>query len=103
MSEFFDSKIVKDTMRELKEMQEELLNNVFSISNASIAEKKKYIQLMKDFLEKQKVLLFRMSLSDDIEAIKTKKMIYEAFQEENIDELFKIMEESINKIEKKFK
>jgi len=106
VSDFFDSDIVKQTMRELEEMQEELIMHIFHVPNYSLEEKKQYLQLIKDFLEKQKLLFLRMSLSDDPEAQATKDKILESARMfglkkgQGIDQFFKNLEVPIREIEK---
>jgi len=78
VSEFFNSEMVRLAMNELEELQCKLLTSIFDIPYSSNEEKKEYLQLMRDFLEKQKVLLFRMSLSDDPEAQATKNKVLES-------------------------
>ena len=106
MSEFFDSELVRETLSELEEMQGKLLMQIFDIPYSSNNEKKEYLQLMRDFLEKQKVLLFRMSLSDDPEAQATKNKVLESArlfglrEDQSMDEYFKMLENPIKMIEK---
>lgn len=106
MSDFFNSDIVRTTMIELEEMQRKLLLGIFDVPYYSQKEKKEYIQLMREFLEKQKVLLFRMSLSDDPEAIETKEKIFESAElfglkkGQNINDFFKSLENPIKELEK---
>lgn len=104
MSKFFDSNIVRDILKELEIMQKQLYKDVFDISTKSVEEKKQYIQLMRDFLEKQKGLLFRMTLSDDPEAKETKDLIYKCFdyaEGKSINDIFELLEKPIALAEKK--
>lgn len=106
MSEFFDSEMVKTIMSELEEMQEKLLMQVFDIPYYSTEEKKEYIQLMRDFLEKQKLLLVRMSLSDDKEAQETKDRIFKSAklfglkEGQSMNDFFEMLERPIKELEK---
>ena len=106
MNEFFDSELVRETMNELEEMQSKLLMHIFDIPYYSNNEKKEYLQLMRDFLEKQKVLLFRMSLSDDPEAQSTKNRVLESArlfglrEDQNMEDFFKMLENPIKELEK---
>lgn len=106
MSEFFDSDLVKQTMQELDEMQEYLFMKVFDIPYCSEDEKKEYISIMKEFLEKQKVLLFRMSLSDDPEAQETKERVLQSArlfglrEDQSMNDFFEMLEKPINEIQK---
>jgi hypothetical protein len=106
VSDFFDSDIVKTTMNELEVMQEKLLVNIFNVPYYSTEEKKEYLESMKDFLEKQKNLLFRMSLSDDPQAQSIKEKVLEAAsifglkEIQSMDEYFNMLENPIKMIEK---
>jgi hypothetical protein len=106
VSDFFDSEMVKRTMDELQEMQDKLLLGIFNIPYYSIEEKKEYLKSMKDFLEKQKNLLFRMSLSDDPQAQIIKEQVLEAAslfgskEVHSMDEYFKVLDDPIKMIEK---
>jgi len=106
VSDFFNSEIVRKTMIELEQMQDKILSGVFYVPYSSLDEKKEYIQLMREFLEKQKVLLFRMSLSDDPEAQITKDKILQSAQlfglkeGQSMNDYFKMLEEPITKLEK---
>jgi hypothetical protein len=106
VSEFFESDIVRQIMEELGDMQEKLMLQIFQVPHYSLEERKEYLQLIKDFLEKQKLLFVRMSLSDDPEAQETKEKILESArmfglkQGQGIDEFFKSLEVPIKEIEK---
>lgn len=105
MSEFFDSEMVRVVMNELDEMQCKLFMQLLDIPYSSNEEKKEYLQLMKNFLEKQKLLLFRMSLSDDPEAQGTKAKVLESArlfglkEGQGMDEFFELLEAPIKKLE----
>ncbi len=108
MSEFFDSELVQQTMIELEELQKELLLKIFDIPYCSREEKREYIKLMREFLEKQKLLMFRMSLSNDPEAQETKERILESAKvfglkdNQGMNDFFEMLERPIDEIEKSF-
>lgn len=108
MSDFFNSELVQQTMRELEELQKDLLLKIFDIPYCSKDEKREYIKLMRDFLEKQKLLMFRMSLSDDPEAQETKEKILDSAkvfglkETQGMNDFFKMLERPIEEIEKSF-
>ena len=93
-------------MGELDDMQKELFLHIFNVPYYSNEEKKAYLQLMRNFLEKQKVLLFRMSLSDDPEAQLTKARVLESAKlfglkdNQGMDEFFQLLENPIKELEK---
>ena len=61
--------------------------------------------MLKQFVEKQKVFIFRLSLSDDPEAIELRQKILDSAKmfglqkEDNINTFFEKMEESLKKLE----
>lgn len=106
MSEFFSSKIVKETMEELAEMQRELIQQVLYLPYMTKEQKKEHLQLMKDFLEKQKILFFRMTLSDDPEAKDVQKEImrnakmFGILEDDNTQKFFNTLDKTIDGLAK---
>lgn len=106
MSNFFDSEIVREAMNELSEMQSEIIQQVLYIPYMNKEQKVEHLQLMKDFLEKQKNLFFRMSLSDDEEAkevcdqIMGNAKMFGIVTETNPKEFFEYLESVIVGLEK---
>lgn len=106
MSDFFDSEIVRDTMNELSKLQQELIQQVLYVPYMTKDEKKEHLELMKVFLEKQKILFFRMTLSNDPEAkrvreeiIKNAKM-FGIVEDSNTEDFFKALEVTIEGLSK---
>ena len=101
MSNFFESSVVRQSMKELGDLQEKLASQIFSIPFFSKDEKKAHLDLMREFLEKQKNLFFRMSLSDDPEALETKNQILKSAkmlglkEGQGINEFFELLEATI--------
>jgi len=106
VGKFFSSEIVKKTMEELSEMQQELIRQVLYIPYMTDFQKKDHLVLMKSFLEKQKILLFRMNLSDDIEAKEVQKEImknatmFGVTENASIEEFFESLEKTIDGLAK---
>lgn len=106
MSEFFNSDIVKQTMEELSDMQNELFRQTMFLEVLTKEQRKNHINLMKEFLEKQKLLFVRMSLSDDPEAVETKERIIESaklfglIEGQGMDEFFNTLNKTIESLEK---
>ena len=68
-----------ESIKELEKLQNELSHDIMNVSNfATTEEKKEHINKMKTFLEKQKLFFFRVSLSDDPEALEIKNRVLEA-------------------------
>ncbi len=79
MSKFFQSEQVMESVKELEKLQNELSHDIMNVSNfATTEEKKEHINKMKTFLEKQKLFFFRISLSNDPEALEIKNRVLEA-------------------------
>ena len=106
MSRFFDSEQVRESLKELDELQEKLFTQIMKIPFSDTDGKREHLETMKEFLEKQKVFIFRMSLSDDPEAIEMKERILDSAKMfglkpgDSINTFFNRMEESIEKLEK---
>lgn len=106
MSNFFDSSVVRQSMKELGDLQEKLASQIFSIPFFNKNEKKAHLDLMREFLEKQKNLLFRMSLSDDPEALEVKNQILQSAKMlglkdgQGINEFFDLLENTITTLDK---
>ena len=68
-------------------------------------EKKDYVKKLKLFLEKQKLFFFRVSLSEDPEAVQVKEHILETAQMfgfnemTGMDKFFQQLDETIKKVE----
>ena len=105
MSGFFQSEIVRESIKEMEELQQKIIKDTFKAPLMSKEEKKEHVELMRTFLEKQKNLYFRLSLSDDPEALEMKERIQEAakflgFDGNNVNELFSEMENSLKRLDK---
>ena len=106
MPEFFKSAQVRAALAELSEIQDDLAHTMSSPRLLSDDEKKDYVRKLKLFLEKQKLFFFRVSLSDDPEAVQVKEHILDTaqmfgFKEmTGMDKFFQQLDETIKKVEK---
>lgn len=105
MSSFFQSEVVRSAIKEMEELQQQIIEETFKAPLMTPEQKKEHVELMKTFLEKQKNLYFRLSLSDDPEAVAMKERMQEAaellgFSGNNIDELFSTMEETLKRLDR---
>jgi hypothetical protein len=105
VSGFFQSEIVRESIKEMEELQQKIIQDTFKAPVMSKEEKKEHVELMRTFLEKQKNLYFRLSLSDDPEALEMKERIEDAakflgFNGNNINQLFAEMENSLERLDK---
>ena len=105
MTEFFKSAQVRAALAELAEIQDDLAHTMSNPRILSDDEKKDYVKKLKLFLEKQKLFFFRVSLSDDPEAIQVKDHILETakmfgFNEmTGMDKFFQQLDDTIKKVE----
>ena len=72
---FFDSDIVRSEMTEVKELQEEVYDNIMKFNYMNDSDKLYHINVLEKLIEKQKIVYARLSLSDDPEAKKMKEEI----------------------------
>ena len=106
MTEFFRSAQVRAALAELAEIQDDLAHTMSSPRILSDDEKKDYVRKLKLFLEKQKLFFFRVSLSEDPEAVQVKEHILETAQMFGFNEMtgmnkfFQQLDETIKKVEK---
>jgi hypothetical protein len=106
MNEFFKSAQVRAALAELAEIQDDLAHTMSSPRILSDDEKKDYVRKLKLFLEKQKLFFFRVSLSDDPEAVQVKEHILDTaqmfgFKEmTGMDKFFQQLDDTIKKVEK---
>ena len=105
MNRFFDSEIVRDSVLELEELQQELTMDLMNISRYDTEERKEHLGRLKTFLEKQKIFFFRVSLSDDPDALKIKAKVIEAakmfgYNEiDGMEKFFQQLDTTIKKLE----
>jgi predicted transcriptional regulator len=97
--------MVVESLRELESIQQELFKQIILLPTMEKSSRKDHLKLMKTFLEKQKLFIFRMSLSDDPEAKKIRDQIMEVAsmlgvcKGDSIDEFFKELEKTIQSLE----
>ena len=89
----------------MEQLQQQIIEETFKAPMMDKEQKKEHVELMRTFLEKQKNLYFRVSLSDDPEALEMKQRIEEAaqflgFEGNNINELFEEMENTLSRLDK---
>ena len=106
MTEFFRSAQVRAALAALAEIQDDLAHTMSNPRILSDDEKKDYVKKLKLFLEKQKLFFFRVSLSDDPEAVQVKEHILDTaqmfgFKEmTGMDKFFQQLDDTIKKVEK---
>jgi len=105
VSGFFQSEIVREAIKEMEELQQKIIEDTFKAPIMNREQKRDHVELMRTFLEKQKNLYFRLSLSDDPEALEMKERIQDAakflgFDGNNVNDLFAEMENTLDRLDK---
>ncbi len=73
MSNFFDSEIIQEELKEINELQEQIYGSILTFGLMPREEKLEHIDKLTELLEKQKIMYTRLSLSDDPTAIEMKE------------------------------
>jgi len=111
MSDFFKSDQVQSTIAELTSLQQQLVMQMPYLPIMKGEQKKQHLRELKTFLEKQKLFFFRISLSDDKDAIEMKERLMDSAKMfgvqsdintmdaffAKLDDTIKELEESIDK------
>ena len=104
MSEFFDSPLVREELREINELQQEVYGDMMNFNKMPDEEKMEHVEQLSSLLEKQKVMYTRLSLSDDPAAEEMKKNLEQSLtmlgfpEGTDIITLFKGMGKTIQKM-----
>ena len=106
MSDFFKSDQVQSTIAELTALQQQLVTEMPYLNRMKPEQKKDHLRTLKSFLEKQKLFFFRISLSNDKEALEMKQRLIDATkmfgvdnEMDNMDAFFEKLNETIDEIE----
>tara|TARA_B100001113_G_C20603117_1_gene402680 strand:+ start:151 stop:480 length:330 start_codon:yes stop_codon:yes gene_type:complete len=78
MTDFFESEIVQDELREINKLQEDVYGDLGKFPSLSQEERKEHIGKLTELLERQRVMYTRLSLSDDPEAKKLKEQLQQS-------------------------
>ena len=103
---FFDSDQVRGTVMELEQLQQELTVDLMHLVEYSVEERREHLGRLKTFLEKQKLFFFRVSLSDDPDALLIKEKVIEAEKmfgysdADGMDKFFEQLDNTIKNLEK---
>tara|TARA_B100000424_G_C22619294_1_gene344281 strand:- start:125 stop:457 length:333 start_codon:yes stop_codon:yes gene_type:complete len=104
MSEFFDSPLVREELKEINELQQEVYGTLMNFNKMPDEEKMEHVEKLSSLLEKQKVMYTRLSLSDDPAAEEMKKNLEQSLtmlgfpEGTDIITLFKGMGKTIQKM-----
>ena len=104
MSDFFKSEIVREELKKINALQEELYSDMASFNVLDRDDRLEHIDKLVTLLEKQRLMYTRLSLSDDPDAKKLKDQLQKSvtmmgFPEgTDIQVLFSGMENTIDKL-----
>ena len=73
MSNFFDSDIIQDELKEINQLQESIYGSILTFGMMDRETKLEHIEKLELLLEKQRVMYTRLSLSDDPKAVEMKE------------------------------
>ena len=73
MSNFFDSDIIQEELREINKLQEQIYGSILTFGVMTREDKLEHIEKLELLLEKQRVMYTRLSLSDDPQAVEMKE------------------------------
>ena len=106
MGDFFKSDQVQSTIVELTSLQQQLVTEMPYLPMMKPEQKKEHLRTLKSFLEKQKLFFFRISLSNDKEALEMKNRLMEATkmfgvndEMNNMDAFFAKLDDTIKDLE----
>ncbi len=73
MSNFFDSEIIQEELKEINTLQEEIYGSLLAFSSMDRDARIDKVDKLAMLLEKQRVMYTRLSLSDDPKAVEMKE------------------------------
>ena len=106
MSEFFESDIIQDELKEINKLQEQIYGSILTFGSMSNETKLEHIEKLQSLLEKQRVMYTRLSLSDDPMAVEMKENLRKSVAlmgfptETDVQVLFHSMTETIESLKK---
>ena len=104
MSEFFDSPLVREELREINKLQQEVYGDMMNFNKMPDEEKMEHVEQLSSLLEKQKVMYTRLSLCDDPAAKEMKENLEKSItllgfpEGTDMISLFKGMDKTIQKM-----
>ena len=108
MSDFFDSEIVKESLDDIKELQDLVTSNLIDTALAPITgyqdDELEQLNLIEELLEKQKLMYFRCKLSEDEDALLVAENMRDSLRQmgmprgATVEEMFDKLKGSIRKL-----
>ena len=83
---FFKSEMVQEELKETERLQEEVFSSMFTFGRMSKADQISHINDLESLLDKQRIMMTRLSLSDDPAAKQMKKQIINGAKEMGLPE-----------------
>tara|TARA_B100000035_G_scaffold274093_1_gene250248 strand:- start:459 stop:791 length:333 start_codon:yes stop_codon:yes gene_type:complete len=80
MSNFFDSEIIQEELKEINKLQEDIYGSVLTFGIMDRETKLEHVEMLATLLEKQRVMYTRLSLSDDPQAVEMKENLRKSIQ-----------------------
>ena len=104
MSNFFDSEIIQEELKEINTLQEEIYGSLLAFSSMDRDARIDKVDKLAKLLEKQRVMYTRLSLSDDPKAVEMKENLVKSValmgfpKETDINNLFNSMNATIDSL-----
>ena len=108
MSDFFDSEIVKESLEDIKELQDLVTSNLIDTALAPVTgyedNELEQLDLIEELLEKQKLMYFRCKLSEDEDALLVAENMRDSLRQmgmprgATVEEMFDKLKGSIRKL-----
>ena len=108
MSDFFDSEIVKESLEDIKELQDLVTSNLIDTALAPITgyedDELEQLNLIEELLETQKLMYFRCKLSEDEDALLVAENMRDSLRQmgmprgATVEEMFDKLKGSIRKL-----
>tara|TARA_Y100001973_G_scaffold46374_1_gene69187 strand:- start:91 stop:423 length:333 start_codon:yes stop_codon:yes gene_type:complete len=80
MSEFFESEIIRNELKEINQLQQDVYGSMLSFGDMEREDQIEHIEMLSVLLEKQRVMYTRLSLSDDPKALEMKEQLEKSVQ-----------------------
>ena len=106
MSNFFDSEIIQDELKEINKLQQDVYGSMLSFGDMDREDQIEHIEMLSILLDKQRVMYTRLSLTDDPDALKMKEQLEKSVElmgfpaGTDISVLFNGMTQTIDKLKK---
>ena len=106
MSKFFESEIIRNELKEINQLQQDVYGSMLSFGDMDREDLIEHIEMLSILLDKQRVMYTRLSLTDDPDALKMKEQLEKSVElmgfpaGTDISVLFNGMTQTIDKLKK---